>query len=151
VPIFGRKKKELEEVKEAVEAPVEKPEEVKPPVEKPPEKPKPALAPLFVKLERYRAILDTITWLKSTLAMVREGFATLNELERLRSESMSVLQETLAKIEEYLLTLDAEFARPTGYVPTAPVEVKEVGKLESTLADLRYQVDRLKAELERLK
>jgi hypothetical protein len=161
--IFGRKKGKKPKVEakpaEAPPKPAEEvPPETKPPeevIEEPkvekPEKPKPAVAPLFIKLDRYRTILDTMAWLKTTLSMIRDGFATLNELEKLRTESLSLLQESLKRVEDYLLALDAEFARPPGYVSEISREIEGVGKLEVKLADLKYQLERLRTELERLK
>lgn len=160
MPIFGRKK-EIEEVKEAVEGHPEFPEELrkedtveklmkkveKQPVEKEPERP--AFAPLFVKIDRYRHILNTLQYMKTTMNLIKNTFSVLNELEKIRAENIKLIQNTIEKVDKKLLTLDSEFMRPSGFIEEIP-EVHDVEGLESTLVELRNQVNQLKAELQSL-
>jgi chromosome segregation ATPase len=156
MPLFGRKKepkKEIEEIKEVIEKPKlpKFPEiEEKPPEIKAPEPEKPAFAPLFVKLDRYKKILDSIAELKSILEAVRNAFDALNELERLRSETVKSIQSTIEKVNKKMVSLDSEFIRPSGYEKGVseeiPIEAPE--SLKGTISDLRSQIERLKSELQ---
>lgn len=163
MPIFGRKR-EIEEVKEAVEGSPELPEELKKdnlverlvkgvekqPVEKEEkESERPAFAPLFVKIDRYRHILNTMQYLKSTMNLIKNTFSVLNELEKIRAENIKLIQKTIEKVDKKLLTLDSEFMRPSGFIEEMP-EVHDVEGLESTLVELRDQVNQLKSELQSL-
>lgn len=155
MPIFGRKKKEVREAKKVFEKPipVKKPITMKKPIptEKPKEKEpkKPSFAPLFVKLTRYKQILNAMNYLKTTMVMIRNTFSILNELERLKAENLKMIQSAMEKVEKRLLTLDSEFMRPSGFTEELP-ELHDVESLEATIADLKSQIDQLKTELERM-
>lgn len=143
-PVILEKPKE-EKVTPKVEVPIEikiKPEKVELKEEE-----KPVFAPLFVKLDRYRKILNTIAQLKTTLLMVKNSFIALNELEKVRIENMKLIQEALNKVEKRILDLDTELIRPSGLHEEIP-EYGDVQAISATIADLKGQIEQLKAELE---
>jgi len=108
-----------------------------------------SFAPLFVKLDRYRQILNTMNYLKNTMNMVKNTFSILNELEKIRMENLKLIQETIEKADKKILTLDSEFMRPSGFIEEMP-ELTDVESLEATLVDLREQVGQLKSELKNM-
>lgn len=108
---------------------------------------KPVLAPLFVKIDRYRNILNTITHLKTTLLMIKNSFAALNELEKVRTENMKLIQDAMERVEKRILNLDTELIRPMGLHEEIP-EYGDVQTISATIADLRGQIGQLKEELE---
>lgn len=166
MPLFGRKKDEIERIKEAVEKPAEVKEAEKPPVAKlvvapteveaeveTPERP--TTAPLFIKLDKYRKILNTLNYIRTTMIMITNSLSVLNELDRLRKENMKLIQDTLDRVNKHLMSLDAEFMRPSGLREMAPaiapqITEAETGGLETTISDLKYQIEQLKADLETL-
>ena len=108
-----------------------------------------AFAPLFVKITRYKQILNSLNYLKMSVNLIRNQLAILNELDRLRSENMQVLESTIEKVSNVLVKLDAEFMRPSGFMEDMPeMAADEVGSLEDTLTDLRSQIEGLKEEVE---
>jgi hypothetical protein len=108
-----------------------------------------AFAPLFVKITRYKQILNSLNYLKMSVNLIRNQLAILNELDRLRSENMQVLESTIEKVSNVLVKLDAEFMRPSGFMEDMPeMAMDEVGSLEDTLTDLRAQIEGLKEEVE---
>ncbi len=158
-PVEQKPVQKLEE--KLSEIPEEKPFIIKPNVErlaqrmpehKLPEMPneeiqeKMSFAPLFVKLDRYKQILNTMNYLKNTMNMIKNTFSILNELEKIRMENLRLVQETIEKADKKILTLDSEFMRPSGFIEDRP-EIGDVESLEVTLVDLRDQVNQLKAEL----
>lgn len=166
MPLFGRKREEIEKIKEAVEKPAEVKQVEKPPMTKPavtlpevetdvetPERP--TTAPLFIKLDKYRKILNTLNYIRTTMIMITNSLSVLNELDRLRKENMKLIQDTLDRVNKHLMSLDAEFMRPSGLremVPTVAPQIfeAEAGGLETTISDLKYQIEQLKADLETL-
>lgn len=155
MPLFGKKKTETSEVRKDVEETKKVVEQQTPPQkvehkeEKEPERP--AFAPLFVKIDRYRSILNSLGYLKTALVMVKNSFATLNELERARNQTLDVIQKALEKIEKKISSLDIELVRPAGFhEPTEAIEYHDVETIEATIADLKGQIDQLKAELENM-
>jgi len=112
-------------------------------------KEKQSFAPLFVKIDRYRQILNTMNYLKNTMNMIKNTFSILNELEKIRMENLRLIQDTIEKADKKILHLDSEFMRPSGFIEEMP-ELTDVESLEATLVDLREQINQLKAELQSL-
>ena len=111
----------------------------------------PAYAPLFVKIDRYRNILTSLGGIKSTIGIVRNSFAALNELDKARTQTMGVIQSALEKIEKKLGSLDNELIRPTGFqTQPSPDEYQDVHNVEATVADLKGQIQQLKSELQQM-
>lgn len=183
--LFGRKEEKtaklgesLEEMKKAVEedkstlpkpeetqeSPIsrlleEKPSEVKPKPE-PIEAERPSFAPLFVKIDRYRQILNAIGYLKTTMIMIKNSLITLSELDKARDETFKLIQDAMGKLEDKLSSLDQELIRPSGFqdrtithtdtsehLPENP-EYQDVETVQATIADLKGQIEQLKFELD---
>jgi hypothetical protein len=166
MPLFGRKKEEIEPKIETIPIltistpeqekdislppkPVENVEKPEKRIEKEPERP--MFAPLFVKLDRYRQILNSIAYLKNTIVMMKNSMMTLSELDRARNETMGIIQKTLDKIEKKMNDLDSELVRPAGYNSGyGEVEKQEYNEVETvgiTIADLKSQIEQLKSEV----
>lgn len=152
MPLFGRKKeeiekeiKDIEEIKKAIE-----PTETLPKTEEKPSEPeRPAFAPLFVKLDRYKTILDSLAELKTTIAAIKNAFVSLIELENLKRENLKIIQNAIGKVEKKLVSLDSEFLRPSGYEEVHS-EFYSID-LEPSIADLKSQIEKLKSELESIR
>ena len=162
--IEGRKVPEEVKETEEVEVPGEKEETPKEEVEKEPEEKRekeveekkeevvvperrPAFAPLFVKLERYRAVLDTINDLKTALLMVKNALNIQRQIEGLKEENRRFLEAAVRKIDKKIASLDAEFLRPAGFEEEYPPVTYEPGSLEGVVEDLKKQIESLKSEL----
>ena len=141
---------------------IKKPEEMKTiPIktrEEPVEIERPSFAPLFVKIDRYRQILNAIGNLKTTMIMLKNSLITLSELDKARDETFKVVQEAIGKLEGRLNSLYQELVRPSGLQerPATPSydtvierpEYQDVETVEATIADLKGQIEQLKSELE---
>ncbi len=138
--IFG---KQVEEPKEesAPKHPVEK--------EEPKEEERPTSAPLFVKIDRYRNILTGVNELKTTLVAVKSAFSVLTEMDKLRAETLEMIEKSIGKIDKRLHALDSEFLRPSGFHEEMPHDVYNIESLEVVLSSLKSQVDQLKTEIDK--
>lgn len=123
---------------------IEKPKEIKPEREAE----RPMFAPLFVKIDRYRQILNAIGYLKTSMVIIRNSLLTLNELDKAREETMKIIQEALEKTEKKISELDSELVRPSGYHELEKPEYQDVETIEATIADLKGQIEQLKSEVE---
>ncbi len=116
-----------------------------------PEMAQPGYAPLFVKIDKYRNILSTLGTIKSSIGLLRNSFATLNEIDKARQQNMVVIQGALDKINKKLESLDAELIRPTGFnTNTSAEDYQDVRNVEATVADLKGQLAQLKSDLQQL-
>jgi len=113
------------------------------------EPPKPEFAPLFVKLTRFKEILNTLNYLKRTVNSIKKQFAVLNKLEKLKEENLRLLNSDINKLSSQLQKLDSEFTRPSGFVEEVKeTQMQDVESLESTIADLKNQIEDLKSQVE---
>lgn len=155
--LFGRKKKEepkglpdelpplymLDQPQFQMEAPKSPPA----PVKKEPEKP--SVAPLFVKMDRYRQILTTIGNLKTALMIVKNSLATLQQIEKVRDATFNIVSDIVDKMDDKLIDLDNNLLRPAGFHENEEVsaEQQDIRGIEATVADLQGQIEQLKSEL----
>jgi len=110
----------------------------------------PASLPLFVKLEKYNSVLDTIAELKNCIIAMKDGFVVLDRLEVIREESFNSLQDTIKKFEEKVSFLNSELLRPPGYMEEVSLESHKSEELQGVLKELKTQVDQLKNELKQV-
>lgn len=133
--IFGRKKPKEEEIKKEIKLPVKERLPVKP-----------AVAELYVKLERYEKVLNSLNDLKATMTTIKNAFSILNELNKVREDNLRKIQNTIENVEKKLMALDSEFVRPSGYEEVS-TEVYGTEGLDSELTELQEKVSQLKTEL----
>ncbi len=159
--IFGRKRRE--ETKEMPEIPAELPslnlldqipapmnvEPPKPKVEKHRDSDKVTVAPLFVKMDKYRQILTTIGNLKTALMIVNNSLSTLHQIEKVRDQTFDIITDIANKMDDKLIELDNNLLRPAGYkgMDESLEEQQDIRGIEATVADLQGQISQLKNEL----
>lgn len=108
-------------------------------------------APLFVKIDRYRNILNALGQVRTAMVMIHNSFTALSELERARSDTLKVLEKALDRVEKKIANLDSELVKPAGYATQMPSEeYADAATIETTIADLRGQIDQLKSELDQV-
>jgi archaellum component FlaC len=106
-------------------------------------------APVFIKLTRYRQVLNTMNYLKMNINLIRNQIAVLDELDKLRDENLKLLKSALEKVSDRLIKLDSSFMRPSGYMDEmSDMQAQEAASLDATISDLRTQIENLKSEVE---
>ncbi len=156
MPFFGRKKKE--ESRELypdlpplsmLDTPMAIQQVSAPPpaIKREPEKP--TVAPLFVKMDRYRQILTTIGNLKTALMIVKNSLGTLKQIEKVRDDTFNIVSDIVEKMDEKLIALDNDLLRPAGYHDGGmePEEKQDIRTIEATVSDLQGQIEQLRLEL----
>lgn len=143
MPLFGRKKED-----ERMQEPVTEIKEEEKQVEEiiPPERP--AAVPVFVKLERYKEIINSMNEVKVRLNTIKNAVSVLREIENLREECSKLIRNAIDKIDGKMTSLDAEFLRPIGYVEEVPKVSREAESLDNILSDLKSKVDQLRSEIQ---
>ncbi len=155
--LFGRKKKEkprgmpvelpslslLDQPQFSMESPQAPP----PAMRREPEKP--TVAPLFVKMDRYRQILTTIGNLKTALMIVKNSLGTLKQIEKVRDDTFNIVSDIIEKMDDKLIDLDNNLLRPAGFHGSeeTSAEQQDIRGIEATVAELQGQIEQLKSEL----
>jgi len=106
-------------------------------------------APLFVKIEKYKSILEVLEELKATMKMIKNGLETQKEIEALADKNRKLIESCINKVNEKIISLDSEFRRPKGY-REEKTPIRRTDELEYVLDDLKTQIEDLKSELGRI-
>lgn len=104
-------------------------------------------APLFIKIDKYSSILNTINDLKATVSMAKNAMVVQKEIEKLAEENRKMIEEGFNKINTRLAQIDQEFIKPKGFKKHMK-KIKKQPELDSVVNDLKSQVDDLRTELE---
>lgn len=109
------------------------------------------VAPLFVKVEKYRELLSTVQTMKVFVSGIKQIFNVLQELETVRAESLKTMRASVQKLERSVTEMDTELLRPRGVDFTDLVESEDdVRHIEDSLTDLQKQIAALRRELKEL-
>jgi len=105
------------------------------------------IAPMFVKLDKYREIITELGELKTFTGSIKQIFAVLSDLEATREDALKIMRASIQRMERAVSAIDTELLRPIGFeaFPHGEVEVKHI---ESSLTALQQQLASLRRELE---
>jgi len=114
-------------------------------------------APVFVKIDKYRDMLDIINDIKTVMFLARNTLSVQKQIELLVDENRRLIEDAIRKMDERIKVLDAELTRP-GVSEKAEKEKyvqpeKETEKdknLEAVVQDLKKQIETLKADLKNI-
>ena len=108
----------------------------------------PKMAPLFVKLEKYKEILDSIQKLKTTFKNVQFLLALRDHVKKIELESDDLLMKSVQNISQLTNDFSMNFAVPRGvnYIPKPPIEEQ----VDSSVSDLGTRITKLREELEKI-
>jgi len=158
--MFFRKKenKEMQEIKKALEEPSAPKEEAIDELEildlpeEPVSRPARESAPLFVKISKYKEIIDLIYEMKTFNASLKQMFVVMNEADSVRGDVLKIMRATVNRLDKALAEIDAEFVRPEGIdLEKVTYAESEVRYVEKSLTELQRQLAVLKKDLQELK
>lgn len=105
-------------------------------------------APLFVKIDRYKEVLQKLDKIKNSLSDLQELFSLMNHLDEIKREGMSNLRKGISSLTETLISMDEEFIRPEG---TGDFETTQSrSEISRTVGDLQGDLKEIKRSLDRL-
>jgi regulator of replication initiation timing len=106
--------------------------------------------PLFVKLDKYKLILDIINDTKSILFFAKNTLNIQKQIERLLDENKKVLEDAILKIDEKIALLEKELTKPGVYEIKKEKVFEESKDLDKTLEELKSQIENLKEDLKNI-
>ena len=111
----------------------------------------PKIAPVFVRVDRYKEILTHIQGLKDILSNLENVLAVRKHVHKINAESDNILEQALKKFAESTNMFGREFITPRG--PEQYAKGNEVSgtEIDSTISQLGDEIFKLKQELERIK
>jgi len=144
-----------EEIKpEAISAPPKKPAAEEKKVEVKEEEFHPEegeFAPLFIKVERYRQVLQNLEELKVFNKNIGRLLQISQELEGIRRDNLATLFKMFQKVNEKIESLYSGLLKPSSLkVPGVEARV-EITKLDDVLEDLKKEITILRDEIEKIK
>ena len=100
--------------------------------------------PLFVKIERYEEILSVLDELKILIRDVSNAISMLNEIEKMRSENLEVIQRSFEKLREKIEYFDSKFKKPR--IMKESISKEEISSIEENLNKLKSELEKMKLE-----
>ncbi|MBU5557956.1 MAG: hypothetical protein QW751_03080 [Candidatus Aenigmatarchaeota archaeon] len=170
---WGKRKEEVKEIKEAVAGQplpypsteyisMQKPQAMErfmapmpPPSWTAPEQTTPPMpstlpmktAPLFVKVEKYKDILEIVAKLKGTLINIESVLKVRQSIDKLRDDADALIMRQLASCNESIAALDSAFARPPALeqmvIPQPEIIEGEMQQLSNRLEQLSEQLKQI--------
>ena len=144
-----------EEVKpEAISAPPKKPAAEEKKVEVKEEEFHPEegeFAPLFIKVERYRQVLQNLEELKVFNKNIGRLLQISQELEGIRRDNLATLFKMFQKVNEKIESLYSGLLKPSSLKVPGVEARAEITKLDDVLEDLKKEITILRDEIEKIK
>ena len=109
----------------------------------------PKIAPLFVKIEKYKEILESIHKLKTTLKNIQFLLAFKEQVKKIDMESDELLIKSMQNVNQFTNEFSMNFAVPRGinYIPKPPLEEQ----VDSSVSDIGSKITRLREELDKIR
>ncbi|MFP4116282.1 MAG: hypothetical protein ACLFTQ_03735 [Candidatus Aenigmatarchaeota archaeon] len=104
-------------------------------------------APLFVKIDKYKKVLQNLEQVRSSLDDLSQLFELMNQVDEVKRKGMKELRHGMSGLTDTLISMDEKFIRPEGAeeVITEPETgtSKTVRELQSDLRQLRDKLERI--------
>ncbi len=107
------------------------------------------VAPVFIKVSKYKDIVNNVNYLKMGFNLMRNQMAILSKLENLQKENMKLMYSVIEKINKKIEKLDSDFSRPIDFMKeVSDMKMDEIEDMGHAMKDLKLQISKLKNEVE---
>jgi hypothetical protein len=106
--------------------------------------------PVFVKVDRYRELLEDIQKLRSYSLGMRDALDAMSEIEKELKTAMNLTNKVLDKVNIIISSLDMKLLRKTGISHDEEPQARPPEEVETYLKGIYDQVEKLKGELQAL-
>jgi hypothetical protein len=111
----------------------------------------PKIAPVFVRVDRYKEILFHIQGLKNTISNLENVITLRKHVHKINAESDDILEKALKKFAESTNMFGQEFVTPRGPEQFARSSENSKDVFDITISQLGEEITKLKQELEKIK
>jgi 2,4-dienoyl-CoA reductase-like NADH-dependent reductase (Old Yellow Enzyme family) len=110
----------------------------------------PKIAPVFVRIDKYKEILGSINELKATIANLEAVLNIRRQIHGINANSDDMLEKALHNFNEATNNFSREFSIPRGmkYLVKEPKNADEF--VDNGVIEIGRELERLKAELEKI-
>ena len=111
---------------------------------------KKASPPVFVKLERYKELLEDVQKLRSYSLGLRDALDAMAEIEKEFKTAMGLSNKVLDKVNILISSLDMKLLQKTGPYADTLSPIKPPEDVENYVRGIYEQIEKLKTELQAL-
>jgi hypothetical protein len=111
----------------------------------------PKLAPIFVRVDKYKEILSHIQDLKATIKDIESALAARKNIHKINAESDELMEKAVQKFAASTNLFGKEFTTPRGAEQFANGPAEQSDMVDSTISKISDEVVKLKLELEKIK
>ncbi|MBI4021661.1 MAG: hypothetical protein HY369_05445 [Candidatus Aenigmarchaeota archaeon] len=103
--------------------------------------------PLFIKLEKYQDVVNTLHKMKTFSLSLRDALDALADVERELRNGIGVTHKALDAFNASIASLDAKISRLPPEVEMDPAQRAEIDELDDYVKGLHDQVEKIRNEL----
>jgi hypothetical protein len=109
----------------------------------------PRMAPLFIKVDKYKEVLESIQKLKLHLKNIQFLLSFKDQINKISTENDELLYKTVQNLSQSINNFSMNFSVPRSinYLPKPPTEER----VDQTVSDLGDKISKLREELERIR
>ncbi len=104
--------------------------------------------PVFVKIERYKELLEDVQKLRSYSLGLRDALDAMAEIEKEFKTAMSLTNKVLDKVNIIISSLDMKLLQKTGPSLDTSSPIKPPEEVENYVRGIYEQIEKLKSELQ---
>ena len=111
----------------------------------------PKIAPLFVRVDRYKEILSHIQGLRDTISRLETVLSLRKHVHKVNAESDEILENALRKFSNSTNMFTQEFLNPKGAEQLSKINENPGDVFDNTISQLGDEIVKLRQELEKIK
>ncbi len=100
--------------------------------------------PLFIKIDKYREVVDSLHKLKTYALGLRDALEALNDVEKELQHGLSITHRALEKFSSTIAEIDAKMTRSS---PGDAERSEPASEMNEYVSDLHEQMQRIKKDL----
>jgi hypothetical protein len=106
----------------------------------------PETAPLFIKIDKYKDILQNLHDLKRSISNISNILSVRDDLEKLRGKSNEVLEKSFNQFIDLANILNEHFAAPNIMKPF--IKTENIERMDDFVVEMQREIEKMKKGME---